>query len=57
MCSGSGKIKQPHFQQKIMSEKSRMAKKMRKQGYSYREIMVAMGYKSSRSVGMLLEMP
>jgi len=57
MCGGSGKIKQPHFKQKIMKEKERMAKKMRKQGYSIREIMVTMNYKSTRSVTMLLERP
>ena len=55
MCNGCGEIKQPHFQQKIMKEKSLMAQRMREQGYSIREIMKTMGYKSPKSVMDLLK--
>lgn len=55
MCEGCGKINSPHFQQKIMKEKELTAKRMRKRGYSIREIMRAMKYKSPRCVAQLLQ--
>ncbi len=55
MCEGCGEIEAPHFKQKIMEEKRATAKRMRAQGYSIREVMKTIGYKSPRSVQMLLE--
>lgn len=54
MCQGCGTIKNPHLQQKNMKEKELTAKLMRRQGYSIREIMRAMKYKSPRCVAQLL---
>jgi len=54
MCEGCGEIEAPHFKQKIMNEKAATAKRMREQGYSIREIMKAIGYKSPRSIQQLL---
>jgi len=54
MCEGCGEIDAPLFRQKLMKEKEITAKRMRKQGYSMREIMEAMGYKSPRSIFQLL---
>lgn len=55
MCLGSGHIYTPEFKQKLMPQKVSTAKRMREQGYSIREIMRAMKYKSTRSVTNLLE--
>lgn len=55
MCDGCGRIKLPDFKQKFMAEKIKTAKKMRGRGYSIREIMRAMNYKSPRSVTNLLD--
>ena len=49
MCNGCGELEQPLFRQKLMQEKKQTALRMREQGYSIREIMTAMGYKSPRS--------
>ena len=54
MCDGCGQIDGPHLKQKKMNVKTATAKKMKKQGYSIREIMRAMNYKSPRSVDKLL---
>lgn len=54
MCGGKGKVNPPHLKQKILSEKALAAKKLQSQGYSIREIMKALKYKSPRSVVMLL---
>ena len=55
MCIGSGKIHAPEFKQKLLPQKVSTAKRMRAKGYSIREIMRAMKYKSPRSVTNLLE--
>ena len=55
MCNGCGKIHSPAFKNAIMDEKRAMAKQLHEQGYSYREIMAAMGYKSVGSVQNLLK--
>lgn len=54
MCEGCGEINAPLFRQKLMKEKEATAKRMRSEGYSIREIMKAMGYKSTRSIDKLL---
>ena len=54
-CRGKGKIKAPHNKQKLMDEKEKLAIGLRRMGFSIREIMTIMGYKSPRSVSMLLE--
>lgn len=54
MCEGCGKVNAPLFRQKLMKEKKATAKRMRVQGYSIREIMKAMNYKSPNSVSKLL---
>ena len=54
MCEGCGEINAPLFRQKLMKEKEATAKRMRKEGYSIREIMKTMKYKSPRSVDKLL---
>jgi SOS-response transcriptional repressor LexA len=55
MCEGCGEIDKPHFKQKKMDFKTATAKRMKKQGFSIREIMVAMNYKSPRSVDKLIK--
>jgi hypothetical protein len=54
MCDGCGEIHAPEFKHKLMIEKRQTALRMREEGYSFREIMRAMGYKSMRSVQNLL---
>jgi hypothetical protein len=48
-------ISPPSLKQKNMKEKSIMAKKLKSDGYSFREIMKLMGYKSPRSIQLLLK--
>lgn len=57
MCQGSGKIslQQPHLKGKVMESKQLAAKTLQQQGYSIREIMKALNYKSPRSVQNLLQ--
>jgi nanoRNase/pAp phosphatase (c-di-AMP/oligoRNAs hydrolase) len=55
MCKGCGEITAPQLKRKIMDEKRLTAKKLREQGYSIREIMRLMNYKSPRTVVVLLE--
>ena len=54
ICRGSGKLKAPHQKQKFMREKEVTANNLRKLNYSIREIMDIMGYKSPRSIQVLL---
>jgi hypothetical protein len=54
LCNGSGEIKLPSHRQKLMAEKKNAAKALRSKGYSIREIMTIMKYKSPRSVVTLL---
>lgn len=54
MCGGEGKISAPSLKQKIMDEKKKTAKNLWQQGYSIREIMKLMEYKSPRSITILL---
>lgn len=54
MCKGCGEIEAPSLSQKIMNEKITTAIALRSQGYSVREIMRLMNYKSPRSVTDLL---
>jgi len=52
ICKGKGKIENP-FHRYIV--KRIMAKMLRKQGYSYRQIMRFLGYKSPRSIQVMLK--
>lgn len=54
MCEGCGEINPPHLKQKILKEKIKTAKSLKDSGYSIREIMRIMNYKSPRSVQDLL---
>lgn len=56
-CSGSGEIEPPEFKNKLLEEKKLAAQTLRSQGYSIREIMRIMNYKSPRSVHILIHKP
>lgn len=53
MC-GVGEVNLPHSKQKLMNEKRATAYNLYQCGYSLREIMNHMGYKSVRSVSVLI---
>ena len=55
IVSNWAELKPPHFKQKKMTEKAEKAKHLRTIGYSIREIMRIMNYKSPRSVQVLLD--
>lgn len=52
MCKGEGEL--PTHKALTKKDKVAMAKLLKKQGYSIRQTMKIMGYKSSRSVWRLL---
>jgi len=54
MCSGSGVITPPRNAQKMMDKKRIAAQLLKDEGYSIREIMRLLHYKSPRSVQVLL---
>lgn len=54
MCQGCGEIDAPHLKQKILKEKIKTAKSLKGSGYSIREIMRIMNYKSPKSIQDLL---
>lgn len=54
ICNGTGKIDKPAMINQ-MQQKINVAKLLRDNGYSIRQIMNLMGYKSTRSVTNLLE--
>ncbi len=53
-CHGTGNIKAPNLHGKNMDLKKSVARKLKVDGYSIREIMLIMGYKSPRSIQDLL---
>lgn len=55
ICKGTGTLEVPTFKQKALQEKRTTAKALKEQGYSIREIMKIMKYKSPRSVQTLLQ--
>lgn len=55
ICKGEGEINAPSLRHKRMAAKTVIAQNLKDEGYSFREIMRIMGYKSTRSVGVLLE--
>lgn len=55
VVSNCADLKPPHFKQKKMTEKAEKAKHLQTIGYSIREIMRIMNYKSPRSVQVLLK--
>lgn len=51
ICKGSGELEKPYGQTRDLVEvKKKMAKVLRKNGYSYRQIQRFLGYKSPRSI-------
>lgn len=58
VCKGLGKMPAPrHTNKTIKPDKARktaMCKAMAKAGYSYREIAAFLGYRSKRSISVLL---
>lgn len=54
VCKGSGKVESPR-PKKEMDAMVKRAKSLKKAGFSFREIMKLLGYKSTRSVAYLLE--
>jgi hypothetical protein len=54
VCKGSGELIAPHTRHKTI-DNTIMAKLLRDAGYSYRDIMKFLGYKSPRSVALCLQ--
>lgn len=54
ICKGSGEVLAPKPVESI-DKKIKAAKELKKAGFSFREIMKLMNYKSTRSVSYLLE--
>lgn len=50
VCKGLGKIQEPQFRKDILKQKEKATKILRKSGFSFREIMRIMSYKSPGSV-------
>jgi hypothetical protein len=58
ICKGLGKMPRPHQTTKPdRARKAAMCKAMAKAGYSYREMAAFLGYKSKRSISVLLGKP
>lgn len=56
ICKGSGKLEDPHkMQVDQVSVNTDIAKKLREKGFSIRQIMRALNYKSTRSITELLK--
>ena len=56
ICKGSGSVeKAAHTAEPRIRRRSEIAKTLRSEGYSIREIMALMGYKSTNSVSILLK--
>ncbi len=56
VCKGTGKYKLPHkMKVDSMEIKKEIAFKLRERGYSIRQIMVALGYKSPLSIQLFLK--
>lgn len=55
ICKGAGKIKQASMVGKQLRQKKNIAKLLKKEGYSLREIMRLMNYKAVGSVQNLLK--
>lgn len=53
-CKGEGKINKPIHRRESKANDEKIAKSLRKKGFSIREIMKLMKYKSSYSVTYLL---
>ena len=58
ICNGSGKIVAPNkMPDNAQAERADIAKRLRERGYSIREIMRLMNYKSPLSITLLLKSP
>jgi hypothetical protein len=58
MCNGTGKTDPPKHREADMVEiNKKIAKDLVNRGYSYRQVMRVLGYKSVRSVQYLLDKP
>lgn len=53
LCDGEGEV--PYWKMIKLKPKEKIAKALKSDGYSVREIQKLLGYKSSRSVQSLLE--
>jgi hypothetical protein len=55
-CNGTGTMEEPnHKEVDMIAVKKEMAVKLHSKGYSYRQIMKALRYKSTRSISLLLK--
>lgn len=55
ICKGCGEIESPHLKNKALRQKKDVANILHKEGYSMREIMRLMNFKSPHSVDRLIE--
>lgn len=55
VCEGIGELDAPALDKDIIGKKKRAAGLLKEAGFSFREIMRFLGYKSPRSVQYLLE--
>lgn len=56
ICNGTGEYEQPHKMSIDMAEvKGRIARELHGKGYSIRQIMKALGYKSPRSIQLFIQ--
>ena len=55
LCSGKGEIEKPHMHGKMMNHKEAVCKLLQNEGYSVREIMKLLGFKSPRAVQYYLK--
>jgi hypothetical protein len=56
ICNGTGKLDDPaHMAIDVVAVKKEMALKLHEKGFSLRQIQKALGYKSVRSISVLLK--
>ena len=58
ICKGTGEIEEPKHKDidgEMNAYKKAVANELHIKGYSYRQIMKALGYKSTRSISLLLK--
>jgi hypothetical protein len=56
ICNGTGKVEDPkHMDVDVIQVKKEMALKLHEKGFSLRQIQKALGYKSVRSVHLMIK--
>lgn len=55
ICNGSGELPSPYHREITAKDKGEIAKILKEKGYSIRQIMLFLKYKSPRSITRLLE--